>query len=256
MITGAVVLAAVAAALHIQATDYALSLPATIPSGVTTFTFENKGSEPHDVRFVRLMPGHTMDDFVAWQKSGAPIPDWLVSSGGIGTIAPGMTEEFTAALAAGAYAAICTYPSADGTPHAAKGMYAALQVGPNASPDRAPTADDLTVTMHDHGFQLTAPVPAGRPRWRVHNNGSEPHQALLVRLPDDSNEFQERLWFTNRSRGSRRGVPVGGVVELQPDADAWFSVDLKPGRYLLICTMLEEEGRHFDLGMIYRFTIE
>ena len=31
---------------------------------------------------------------------------------------------------------------------------------------------------------------------------------------------------------------------------------LKPGRYILICTVLEQEGRHFDLGMIYRFTIE
>ncbi len=253
---GALVLAAFAAAVPIQATDYALTLPAQIPSGVTTFTFENKGSEPHYVRFVRLAQDHTMDDFVAWQKSGAPIPAWLVSSGGIGTLAPGMLEEFTTTLEAGIYAVICTYPSADGTPHVAKGMYASLRVGPDASGERPPASDDLTVTMHDHGFQLTAPVPSGKPRWHVHNNGSEPHQALLVRLPDDANEFQERLWFTNGSRGSRRGIPAGGIVELQPDADAWFSVELKPGRYLLICTVLEEEGRHYDLGMIYRFTIE
>ena len=45
-------------------------------------------------------------------------------------------------------------------------------------------------------------------------------------------------------------------VEIAPDADAWFAVDLKPGRYLLLCSVMEEEGRHFDLGMIYRFTIE
>ena len=89
-----------------------------------------------------------------------------------------------------------------------------------------------------------------------HNNGSEPHQALLVRMPDDANEFQERQWFANGSRGSRRGIPTGGVVELLPDQDAWFSVELKPGRYILLCSMIEEEGRHFDLGMIYRFTIE
>lgn len=247
---------ALAAAVQIQATDYTLSLPAKIPSGIASFTFENKGAEPHYVRFVRVAKGHTMDDFVAWQKSGAPIPDWLESSGGIGTVAPGMTEEFTTTLAAGTYAAICTYPAADGTPHVAKGMYAPLEVGPDASAERAPSSEDLTVTMHDHGFQLTAPVPAGKPRWKLHNNGSEPHQALVIRLPEDANEFNERLWFTNGSRGSRRGIPVGGVVELQPDADAWFSVELKPGRYILLCSMLEQEGRHFDLGMIYRFTIE
>lgn len=252
----ALVLSTLATVVPIQATDYALTLPAQIPSGVTTFTFENKGSEPHYVRFVRLAKSHTIDDFIAWQKSGAAIPDWLVSTGGIGTVAPGMAEEFTASLPEGAYAVICTYPTADGTPHVAKGMYASLRVGPDVSPDRAPASEDLTVTMHDHGFQLTAPVPGGKPRWKVHNNGSEPHQALLIRLPEDANEFQERQWFANGSRGSRRGIPVGGVVELQPDADAWFTVELKPGRYLLICTVLEEEGRHFDLGMIYRFTIE
>ena len=43
-----------AAAVQIQATDYALSLPSIIPSGLNTFRFENKGAEPHYVRFVRI----------------------------------------------------------------------------------------------------------------------------------------------------------------------------------------------------------
>src|SRR5678816_1550336 len=96
-----------AAAVQIQATDYALSLPSTIPSGINTFTFQNKGSEPHYLRFVRIAPGHGIDDFIAWQKSETSIPDWLISSGGIGTVAPGMTEQFTTTLPAGNYAAIC-----------------------------------------------------------------------------------------------------------------------------------------------------
>ena len=154
----------IAAAVQIQATDFALAMPAAIPSGLNTFAFENKGAEPHYVRFVRIASGHTFEDFSNWQKSGTPIPDWLISSGGIGTVAPGMTEEFTATLAAGSYAAICTYPMPDGTPHVAKGMSTALQVGPDASAEHAPANEDLTVTMHDHGFQLTAPVPPGRPR--------------------------------------------------------------------------------------------
>ena len=29
-----------------------------------------------------------------------------------------------------------------------------------------------------------------------------------------------------------------------------------PGKYLLLCSMSEDEGRHYDLGMIYRFTVE
>jgi hypothetical protein len=250
-----VIAAVLAAAIQIRATEYAFSLPAQIASGTSTFAFENAGREPHDLRFVQIAAGHTMDEFVAWQKTDAPIPDWLVSSGGIGAVAPGRTEEYTASLAAGAYVVICTYPAPDGASHLRKGMYAALRVGPETSTDRPP-AEDITITLHDHGFQLNAPVTGGKPVWRIHNNGTEPHQLLLVRLPDGVTEWNERLWFNNGARGERRGVPEGGVVEVLPDGDAWFRVEMSAGRYVLLCTMLEQEGRHFDLGMIYRFTIE
>ncbi|HEV3057365.1 MAG TPA: hypothetical protein VGY48_03915 [Vicinamibacterales bacterium] len=251
----ALALAVALPAVQIQATDYALAMPARIPQGLTTFAFENKGSEPHSLRFVRIGPGHSLSDFAAWQKTADAIPAWLESSGGIGTIAPGGTEEFTASLAPGSYVALCAYPSRDGGTHLQRGMFAAVEVGPNVSGGTPPT-EDLTVTMHDHGFQLTAPVSVGKSIWRIHNNGSEPHQALLVRLPEGVDEWQERTWFNDGGRAPRGGVAMGGVLELAPDADAWFSVTLTPGTYLLICTMLEEEGRHFDLGMIYHFTVE
>jgi hypothetical protein len=149
-----------------------LSLPARLPAGRTAFTRENRGAELHEVRFLRLAAPHTVDDFVTWQKSGRPIPVWLVPSGGV---------------------------------------------------------------------------------WHVRNSGSEPHQALVVKLPDGTNEYQERGWFDHGSLGVRPGRPVGGVIDVQPDSDAWFGVDLTPGRYLLLCAALEETGRHYDLGMIYRF---
>jgi hypothetical protein len=239
----------------IRATDYALSLPVQIPSGLVTFSFENNGTEPHSVRFVRIGAGHSMDDFVAWQKAGGAIPDWLESSGGVGALAPGRKEEFTITLAAGRYVALCTYPSKDGgAQHLEKGMFARVEVGPAVSGATPPPAD-LTLTMHDHGFQLTAPISSGPARWHVRNNGSEPHQVLIVGLPEGVTEWQERTWF-NGGRAPRGGVPLGGIVELDADADAWIGVDLTAGQYILICSMLEQEGRHFELGMIYRFSIE
>jgi hypothetical protein len=39
-------------------------------------------------------------------------------------------------------------------------------------------------------------------------------------------------------------------------AGASFQTELTRGRYLLLCTMTEDEGRHYELGMIYRFEIE
>ena len=126
----------------------------------------------------------------------------------------------------------------------------------SASAQQPPAAADLTVTLRDHHFKLTAPVPAGHATWHVRNEGTEPHQALVIKLPDGVTEHAERAWFTNGLRGPRPGEPINGVPHLDPGKDAWFTTDLAPGRYLLVCSMLEDEGRHFDLGMIYRFTIE
>jgi len=115
---------------------------------------------------------------------------------------------------------------------------------------------DLTITLRDHNFKLTNPVPGGHATWHVRNEGTEPHQALVVRLPERVSEYAERDWLAKGSRGDEPGARVGGVDKVEPGKDAWFEIDLSPGRYLLLCSMEEDEGRHFDLGMIYRFTIE
>jgi hypothetical protein len=247
--------ASITATVRIDVRDYAMSLPAHLPAGRTGFTLNNRGTEPHEVRFLRLAAPHTLDDFVTWQKSGRPIPEWLVPSGGIGSVAPGLTADYVATLTAGSYVVLCGDSSPDGTSHLAKGMFTALQVDPGGVPAPAPDAD-LMVVLSDHHFLLSAPVPGGRPVWHVRNTGSEPHQALVVKLPEGTNELQERAWFDHDSHGARPGQPVGGAIDVPPDGEAWFSAELTPGRYLLLCAVLEEGGRHYDLGMIYRFVIE
>jgi uncharacterized cupredoxin-like copper-binding protein len=112
------------------------------------------------------------------------------------------------------------------------------------------------VVLTDHHFRLDRPIEGGPMRWRVRNEGTEPHQALVVKLPDGVSEFAERAWVEHGSKGPEPGEPMGGVKTLAPGADATFTSDLKPGKYLLLCTMTEDEGRHYELGMIYRFTVE
>jgi uncharacterized cupredoxin-like copper-binding protein len=118
------------------------------------------------------------------------------------------------------------------------------------------TAATMTLVLTDHHFRLSNPVERGRMVWHVKNEGSEPHQALVVKLPDGVNEYQERAWYDHGSQGPEPGEPVGGLKTLAPGAEASFETDLKPGKYLLLCTMAEDDGRHYELGMIYRFEIE
>jgi hypothetical protein len=256
--TAAVAARAAPAPVRIEARDFTLTLPDRLPAGLTTFTFENHGDQPHSIRFLRLGDGKTFDDFTAWQKNGGAPPAWLEPSGGIAPIPPKASEQYTTTLTAGRYVVLCTYPAENGQTHVDKGMIARLQVdaASGATTTRAPAEADITLRMRDHGFQLTAPVSGGRPLWHLLNIGTEPHQAVLIRLPDGVAEYSERTWLSNGGRGTREGIPSGGVVELPADGEAWFRIELAPGRYVLLCGELEEEGRHFDLGMIYRFQIE
>jgi uncharacterized cupredoxin-like copper-binding protein len=114
----------------------------------------------------------------------------------------------------------------------------------------------ITIFLTDHHFRLSAPVEGGRLVWHLKNEGSEPHQALVVRLPDGVSEYAERAWFEHGGKGPEPGERVGGIATLAPGTDGSFETNLKPGKYLLLCSMSEDEGRHYDLGMIYRFTIE
>jgi hypothetical protein len=120
----------------------------------------------------------------------------------------------------------------------------------------AQSEPSITVVLTDHHFRLTAPVESGTLTWHVKNEGSEPHQALVVRLPEGISEYGEEAWFEHGSKGPEPGERAGGIETVAPGAEASFQTDLKPGKYLLLCAMNEDEGRHFALGMIYRFAIE
>jgi hypothetical protein len=115
---------------------------------------------------------------------------------------------------------------------------------------------EITVVLTDHHFRLSAPVEPGRLLWHIKNEGSEPHQALVIRLPEGVSEYGEQAWFEHGSKGPEPGERVGGIETIAAGAESSFRTDLKPGRYLLLCAMSEDEGRHYELGMIYRFTIE
>jgi hypothetical protein len=128
-------------------------------------------------------------------------------------------------------------------------------VAPGRSAAQQPDPE-ITVVLTDHHFRLSAPVEPGRLLWHIKNEGSESHQAVVIRLPDGVNEYGEQAWFEHGSNGPEPGERAGGIDTIAAGVESSFRTDLKPGKYLLLCAMSEDEGRHFELGMIYRFTIE
>ena len=135
------------------------------------------------------------------------------------------------------------------------GVLAVLEVLGVLAAAQAPEPS-ITIVLTDHHIRLSAPVEGGALRWVVKNEGTEPHQALVVRLPEGVSEYGERAWIEHGRKGPEPGEPIGGIETLAPGADASFRTNLKRGTYLLLCAMAEDEGRHYELGMIYRFTID
>ncbi len=232
------------AALTIVTSRDALTVPPQTAAGFTTITFQNTAPEPHAIRIVEVRDKHTTDDFATFLKTGGAPPAWVRTVGGVASLAPNLTEEYSIALVAGRYVVV------DGE------RFAPLTVVAGAPAAAAKDAPDVEVRLHDHGFQFSAPVEGPKPLWHLRNTGSEPHQAVLFRLTDGMTEYAARNWIANGSRGPAPGDPRGGVLEVPTNGEAWFRVELPPGRYVLLCGELEQEGRHFDLGMVYRFTIE
>jgi dienelactone hydrolase len=241
-----------AAPVLVRARDFAFDMPASLPSGLVTLHFENNGAEPHYLRFMRIDEGKTVDDVLQWRASRTALPAWLKAAGGLGTVGPGRSVDFTTRLDPGRYVAMCGHPSPDGTFHADKGMTRLVEA---LSPSGAQTpVSTRTLELRDNAFAVDAPIAAGRHVFRVMNHGAATHQALLVKLPAGVSAETEMAWFRDGSRGPRPGQPVGGVIELAAGAEAWFAAGLEPGEYVLLCA-IGSPTRHFDQGMQMRFTI-
>jgi len=222
-----IVVALAALAVTLGITNDGVTAPAQIAAGLTTFTVENHSTAPHALRFVKLTAPHTADEFGTFLKTGGKPPAWISTAGGVATLAPNRSEDYTITIAAG------TYVIVDGD------RYAPLRV--TGTPAKAaPPAADVNVKLRDHNFQLNAPFSSGKQTIYFQNTGTEPHQALIVRLPERVSEFAIRQWITNGSRGEHPAEPVGGALEVPIGGDAWVTLDFQPGRYILLCGQLEE----------------
>lgn len=112
----------------------------------------------------------------------------------------------------------------------------------------------LSVGMEDFAFALDrSAVPAGRIVFDVTNQGQEPHQLILLRLPEDGPPLARMLEGPGRT-----GLPPAAVLPPQrPGATRRAAYDLAPGRYGLICVLRGEDGEaHTSKGMHAEFQVD
>ncbi len=240
------------------AQDYSFSGPETIQSGWTRIKLENEGPDYHHVQLVRLSEGKTTDDLVAAFNESPVLPDWAEEIGGPNPPEAGQSSEAIVDLKAGNYALICTVPDRQGVPHIQHGMFKSLTVEEADNTAVEPEAD-TTIDMADFSFTLSAPIQAGRQTIRVNNAGAQGHEVFLAKLaPERTLED----FLASFSPEADFDAPVwqaqGGISVIEPGASAYFTVDVEPGQYILVCFAPDEEtgAPHLMQGMVQEITIE
>lgn len=237
--------------ITVHASDFAFLAPDTILSGVTTFRFVNDGPSLHQLALVRLGSGKTMSDLLHALSHRGEYPPWGVFVGGPN--GAGAHEESNATLEVppGSYVMVCLVHLPTGMTHIALGMLHALTVRPATRPARALPTPDITVTLSDYTFTLSRPLTAGRRTFLVRVLPGQPHELELVKLESGKTSADLVAWIAN-PQGPPPGNPIGGAAPMGAGSDVYFTADVSPGSYALLCFVDDaNDGRpHVTHGMV------
>jgi hypothetical protein len=244
--------------ITISATDYAFRAPDTVPAGLTTFRMVNQGRELHQA-IIAGASGRSWDELETAMKMTGPIPAWLTFPAGPGVVVGGDSSNATANLEPGNYLIMCFIPSPDGQLHVMKGMFRRLVVTP-ASRTVAPAPEpkaDVTVTLSDYDFTLSAPLTQGTHTIRVENRGPQLHEVTIEQLAPGKTLADVQRWTAGGMKGESPTKPVGGFTGPDVGKTGWFTVTLAPGKYVLTCFVPDaKDGKpHVAYGMVKEVTV-
>mgnify|MGYP002780609300 CR=1 FL=1 len=108
--------------------DYSFRTSRTIAAGRQTIRIENAAQQPHEVVIVKLQPGKTAHDMLAFMAKPAGSPPGTIV-GGNTPMAKGQRNQITVDFTPGEYALLCFVPDAgDGKPHFLHGMVQQITV--------------------------------------------------------------------------------------------------------------------------------
>lgn len=206
--------------------------PQNATSGWNVFTL----AYPEGGRTFHIMPmyfiaNRTMGDVQAAMASGAEgLPEWAVPSGAVGGVTPGSNGSVAIDLEVGNYLYFCPIEG-----HMFKGMMGMIEVTQAANETAEPEAD-ATITLEDYNFTVPE-LHAGMDVIRVTNNGSEPHEAPLVKLMGGANMTQFLAVLEDPNATSPPpGQLIGGVNAIAPGQTVYLLVDLEADQdYGMVC---------------------
>jgi hypothetical protein len=107
---------------------FSITVPGTIKVGTETWRVSNQGDQPYEFNLLRLAPGKTEQDVIAFYTAPSGPPPF-VNLGGMAAISPGITGWVKVPLEAGNYVALSlVIDRATGKPDFLLGMITAFSV--------------------------------------------------------------------------------------------------------------------------------
>lgn len=246
--------------IDVDTADFAFhGIPEIMEAGWVNMRFTNSGDEPHHAQFVKLNEGVTPEELnVALENPDPSAAFALVTlAGGPGAITNGQEMNVALNLEEGTYMALCFIGGEDGVPHMAKGMLHTFEVtAGEGHAHSAPTAD-LTLDMHDFGFEIPTDLKAGPVSMEVVNSGEQPHELVLIKLQDGKTLADAEAWMQAED-GPPPGDMAGGVMVMGGGQTSFVTMDLEAGNYIAICFIPDPASGqpHFLMGMIDEFPVE
>lgn len=117
----------------------------------------------------------------------------------------------------------------------------------------APPGRSFTITASEYAFDAPDTVSAGVTKIRLTNTGAEIHHAQMIRLDDGKTMADVHEAMQAGAAGPRPAWMhfVGGPNGIAAGTDAWVTMRLSPGRYLLTCYIPAPDGQpHLMKGMV------
>jgi hypothetical protein len=245
--------------LTIRTESGEITIPEQVEAGRTLIAYENVGGEASHPILVQVPEAIGLDRAVAdLGPEAMEPPAWFLDAtfpGFVGETLPGETSRVIVDLVPGDYLIVDDAP------------FEFEVVASDATPagNQAPPADRV-VTLFEMGFDFSEALEPGQQVWEVANEGSVPHELLLVWSPEPVTAEQalELVSFEDSAATPSGGgpsleeiVPIGGMGWLSPGMSAWTEVTLETGTYIALCFVFDPETGmpHAMQGMVDIVTV-
>jgi hypothetical protein len=231
-----------------------LTAPESVEAGLVEIELENRGDTWHEAQLFKYEGRHTPDELVSQlvnSLGSMPKPDWALPMGGVARVSPGKTGTVVQVLPPGRYfiADLQERPAGWPTSNVNKGGITSLEVTGEAD-GTLPDAPGR-ITARDDRFDVSGIEP-GVNRVRFTNASKQPHHVVAVPVREGV-PFAKAKANLIRRKGDLGWPPTyypgsRATAVLDSGAKQTTELDLKPGRYALVCFLSDREGGYTHLA--------